>query len=154
MTTTTTTEKPMKMKRVFKSTFQSHIYLFGSHKDSTSINGKPAHFINFEYITDNPQEIIELEEQITVGHPHIYIDENRKEIAVNPEDPINVIRRKAVEDYLKAQMADAVNPSNDRGETDQTAKLVGIGNTASVAPAAAGSVSGAPNMAALANLKK
>ena len=98
----------MAMKRLYKSRIPSCKYGFK--------NGKEANFINHEYLTDIPGEIQELDEEIALGHPTLYIDAARKEIDVDGRDPIEEIKAKAIAEYIASQKA-AMNPANDRGKT-------------------------------------
>lgn len=122
----------MAIKRVFKCRIPSSKYIFS--------NGKEANFIGGKYATDVAAEIAALEEDIKLGHPHIYIDDSEKEIDTEQMDPIEQIKKKAIAEYLAAQSA-ALKPSNDRGTTEQ-GKLQGIGNSFSTAMLAVGSDSG------------
>lgn len=130
------------MLRVFKSTIPSVNYLF--------TNGKPAIFVNGTYRTDADWEITELEKEIALKHPHIYIDANEREIDSELVDPMANLRHRIIQEYLAKQAA-ATDPDNDMGTTDQNVKLIPT-NSRDVAQAAVGAASGAGLSARLANL--
>jgi hypothetical protein len=137
----------MAIKSLFKSRIPFIQYFFK--------NGKQAAFLNGEFITDVPSEVEELNLEVTSGHPHIFIDEEKKTIDTNQLDPLDEIRRKAVEEY-RASIAAATDKNQDRGSTEQ-GKLEGIASTSTIADASASSDAAAGNpaiAAALANLTK
>lgn len=113
--------------RVFKSTFPSINYIFK--------NGKAAIFQQGVFRTDVEWEIKELEAEVAASHPHIFIDENEREIDSEMVDPMNALRAKIIADYI-AQQAAATNPANDMGNSDQSP--VKPSNSRDVAVAAAG----------------
>lgn len=122
----------VKMKRLFLCTIQSCKYHFK--------NGKEANFISGEYATDAAEEIEQLDAEVAAMHPHIYIDPKRKEVDASTLDPLEVIKRKAVEEYIAAQAA-ATDTSRDMGNTSAAdilaERLQGIATSANVAGAAA-----------------
>jgi hypothetical protein len=101
----------MTIKQVFCSTFPSCVYVFK--------NGKHAPFIAGEYHTADPIEIEELTAEITRGHEVYHFNEAKREVDTNNIDPLEYIKKKAVEEYLAKQTA-ANNPNNDRGSTEET----------------------------------
>lgn len=122
----------MAIKKVFFSHLKSCVYMFK--------NGKPAYFINGEYHTDVPTEIDELTLECDQGNPAYFINPEKKEIDTAITDPLEHIKKKAIEEYLASQAA-AVNPTNDRGATETTklnvqttAKLVGTASSDSGTP--------------------
>lgn len=119
----------MAIKKVFKCRIPSSKYLFS--------NGKEANFIGGRYMTDVEAEISALEDEIKLGHPHIYVDSAEKEIDTEQMDPIEQIKKKAIAEYVAAQ-AKAIKTSNDMGNTEQ-GKLQGIGNSSSTSMLATGS---------------
>ncbi len=102
-------------------------------------NGKNAHFIDGTFTTSLQSEIDELNEEIEAGNPYIKVDPNRVTITADELDPIEMIRKKAVEDY-KAKLSAAQDTEKNLSESD-SGKLSGIGTTASIADMAAGSTS-------------
>lgn len=109
-------------KKVFKSRIPSCRYVF---KD-----GKHAPFIGGEYYTSDTTEIAELKAEIAANHPFLFIDENKKEIDTDKIDPIEEIRRKAVEDYIASQKQ-SLNKTNDRGTSTQ--ERLNVANSTSIA---------------------
>lgn len=109
-------------------------------------DGKEAIFMNGQYLTDNREEMYQLEAEIEAGHPHIYVDAAKRTVDVAFRDPVEAIKKQAIEEYLARQRA-AVDPTNDGGTSDQ-GKL-NVGNTSNAGVAAAGSTSteGAAQMA-------
>ena len=100
----------MSIMKVFKAALPSVNYVFR--------NGKPGIFVQGRYCTDIEAEIAELEDEISKGHPHIYIDKDEAEIDSNAVDPIAALRAK-IEAEVRAQMAAATDPTNDMGSTTQ-----------------------------------
>jgi hypothetical protein len=71
----------MSVKNVFKSRMPSMNYVFAS--------GKYAHFIEGVYMTDIQSEILELNNEIKIGNPFLYIDENQETFDSTLQDEIN-----------------------------------------------------------------
>lgn len=130
----------MSIAKVFKSAIPSVNYIFG--------NGKPAIFVNGKFATTIESEIAELENEIRLGHPHIYIDENEKEIDSSAIDPISSLRAQ-IEKEIMDKMAAATNPENDMGTSEQ--EKLKVATSADVAQAAQGG-SGTSLAARLVNL--
>ncbi len=130
----------MAIKKLYKSRLPSCKFLFK--------NGKEAIFINSEFATDVVSEIEELNVEIASGHPHIYIDDTRKEIDTNQMDPLEHIKAKAVADYIAARQK-ANDPSNQRGNTEQGK----LNPTSSATISGAGAQSDSTAGAKLVNLK-
>lgn len=121
----------MAVKNLYKSRIYSCKYAFK--------NGKEANFVDFKYLTDIKSEIEELDYEISLGHPTLYVDPTRKTVDTSKIDPLEDIRKKAVDDYI-AQQKNATLMSNDRG-TSEPGKL-NVATTVNVAAASAGSSSG------------
>lgn len=87
--------------------------------------GKEIGFVGGKYITDNEDEVKELEAEIKEGHPHIYIDAKDKEIsAEDVADPMAALRAKIIAEY----------EANKQKEAEEIAKGVrDFGDTAKVA---------------------
>jgi len=115
--------------RVFRSNIASMRYVFKT--------GKVAAFLNFKYATDIAYEIDELDFEIAVGHPNITAN---KEEVVETIEPLEVLKKKHFEEFLKAQ-ATAVSKDNDAGTSDQ-GKL-NVANSRTVGEGMAGSDSSA-----------
>jgi hypothetical protein len=112
---------------VFKSTIPSINYIFG--------NGKPAIFVQGRFCTDIPAEISELEYEVKLGHPHIFIDPNDAVADSAVLDPIAGLREKIIAEYLAAAEK-ANDPANDMGSTVQ--EPLKPTNSQDIATAAAG----------------
>jgi len=121
----------MALLHVFKNSIPSCNYIFGSPE----IAGKVAVFVSGVYRTDVTAEIEELQKEVALGHPHIYVDSNETTIDSVYLDPMVALREKIISEYLAAQ-TQAVDPTNDRGSSDQAA--VKPANTQDIAVAAAG----------------
>ena len=130
----------MSMLRVFKATMPSVSVIFG--------DGTQAIFVGGVYRTDNESHIATLESEIKKCHPHLFIDPAEKEIDSTMVDPMAQLRAKIIAEYLAAE-ANATDPTNDMGTTEQT-KLKPA-NTVDIAQAAANG-SGAQLSAQLTNL--
>ena len=115
-------------KKLYKATLPSINYIFK--------NGKPAIFVRAKFATDVPAESEELDAEIALGHPHIYIDLNEPEEAPGGMDLLAGLRLK-LEAEIRAEMAAASLISNDMGNTAPT--LLRPASTVDIAAAAAGS---------------
>lgn len=120
----------MSKVRVFKSTIPNCNFV--------APDGFFCHFLSGEFLTDNPKYIEVLETEVAAKHPHFYIDPNDKERSTERVDYLDEIRRKAVEDYKKS-IAVAMDGDRDGGTTTNTGHVTNMGNTKSIAEAAAGS---------------
>ena len=112
------------------------LHQFKSYQSSCNFvdsTGRIAHFVSGRFTTNDPLFIKELTEQVELGHPVFYIDENEKTIDSDLLDPLEYIRRKAVADYL-AQQASRVG--TDFGTTEN-APNAGILTTAELTQEAA-----------------
>jgi hypothetical protein len=85
-------------------------------------NGKNANFVGGIYRTDLEHEVAELKKEVELGHPFI---EYVGEIAAEDLDPVAVLKRKAIEEYL-ADQKKAMDPSRDLGSTEARDKTVGM----------------------------
>jgi hypothetical protein len=103
-------------------------------------NGVAASFIGDQFVTDDPQQISELDEQIRQRHPAIYADPAQRGIDPKSLDPMEIFKEKIIAEYL-AKVAAAQNPLNDRGNSVAQTPQTGISNSQSIAPIALG---GAP----------
>jgi len=126
----------MAIKRVFHCAMPSCNYLFK--------NGKPAIFINHEYLTDIQSEIDELEAEIAYGHPHISIDAAKKEVDDTKLDPLSAVKAQAIKEYLAAEAAK--DTTKDMGSS--IPEKLNVSNSGNVAS----EHSASPLQARLANL--
>jgi hypothetical protein len=82
-------------------------------------NGKALNFVNSEFATGIAAEIEFLEAEIAAGHPTFYKDSAQLQIDSEKVDPLEAIKKKAIEEYIALQkdggkVADAasVTPAN------------------------------------------
>ncbi len=121
------------LKNIYFNTLQNCRYTFK--------NGKDANFLNGQYVTDIRSEIDELDAEVEFGHPHIYVDANKRQIDVQFRDPVEAIKRQAIAEFL-AQQKEATNKANDMGTTSQAGRVIeGIANSNTVGEAASESSS-------------
>lgn len=118
----------MAIKKVYHCRLNSCNFVFS--------DGHSAPFVQHMYYTDNVKEIEELDAEVAVGHPHIYINENFTQVDTDKLDPFADIKKKAIEEYIAAQKA-AASLSNDRGNYVQGPTV--FANSSTIAEAAAGS---------------
>lgn len=130
------------MNSTIKKQFKSHIpsckYIFK--------NGKEANFIGGKFFTNEESEVAELEKEVAHSHPHIYIDENEKEVDTKFVDPMEALRAKHIKEYLAAQNA-ATDSSNDMGNS--TEGKLNVANSSNIAQAAAGTSSGTVKLSSI-----
>ena len=119
------------MKHAYHNSLGSCKFIF---KDGTE-----APFTGGHYFTDDPDKIRELDNEVRLGHPHIYIDQSARTVNTAIVDPLDEVRRQAVEDALRRQAA--ISKANNMGNTEFSGKVEGIGNSDTVGAAASGSVS-------------
>jgi hypothetical protein len=119
---------PAKTLNVYYTNLPSVNYIFK--------NGKQAIFVSQRFCTDVPAEVEELNYEVSLGHPHIYIKQEAPTIQSNMLDPMEALREKIIAEYKAAQTA-AINPENDLGTSDQSGKL-NIATSRTIAEAAAG----------------
>ena len=103
----------MAIQKLYKCSVKSCSYIFK--------NGKAGYFIHGRYVTSLPNEIEELESEVSLGHPNIYID--IKELEVDTEaDPLAGIKaklRQEILDEIRATELIAINPARDMGESEK-----------------------------------
>lgn len=126
----------MAINQKYKSRIPSCKYIF--------LNGKEAAFLQGVFVTGVSSEITQLDEEVALGHPTIYRDENDMTVDTEALSPMELIRAQAREEAIKvvrAEMAAATNPSNDRGNSDQGDVGASFANTANIAEGAGDSTS-------------
>jgi len=108
-------------------------------------DGSRADFISGRYATADEYKIAELNKEIKAGHPHIYIDSKEAEVDAEQLDPLEVIKRKAIAEYIAQQAARA---GTNFGNTDQSSSKAGIMTTTDTTASEAGadSTSGAAKL--------
>ena len=122
----------MAIQNLYKSTVPSIKYIFA--------NGKEAPFVGGKFHTSVPSEVAELDQEVLLGHPFIYVDKDQLTVDSANLDPLADIKAKAIADFLAAQKL-ANDPNNNRGTTTFSGKLGGIANSGTIADAAANSLS-------------
>jgi hypothetical protein len=114
--------------KAYKSTFMSLNYIMK--------NGKPAIFVNGQFVTNVKLEIDELDHEIAEGHPHISHDEGATQITVEQVDAMAGLRARLREELI-AEMKANESVLKDVGSAEPT-KLM-PGNTMDISQAALGS---------------
>lgn len=129
------------MLRLYKLPSGSGRYVFGSLKGPDGrpkyddMNGRTISFVNGRYATQDPREIEELDQQISMGATDIVIDPREREIDKRASDPMFRLKEQLRKQIL-AEMAAATNPERDMGEYEP-GKL-NPSSTQSIASTAAG----------------
>ena len=127
--------------RLYKSPMRSWKYFF--------TDGTPAIFANGEYMTDEESRIAELDMQVKLRHPAIYIDATEKFVSEERLDPLVGLRKRIAEEerakVLAEMRAAAGNMDRDMGETKQD--TIRPASTTDIAPVAAGGDASARLMA-------
>lgn len=118
--------------RLYKSPMRSWKYFF--------TDGTPAIFANGEYVTDEESRITELDLQVKLRHPAIYIDATEKFVSEERLDPLVGLRKRIAEEerakVLAEMRAAAGNMDRDMGKTEQ--EQIRPASTTDIAPVAAG----------------
>lgn len=99
----------MTIKHVFKSRVSSIKYIFKA--------GKEANFIAGLYYTSVDSEIAELNAEIEAGHPIFYKDEAELTVDTDNMNPLDIIKQKAVAEYIASQAAQSKD--SDKGSYEQ-----------------------------------
>ena len=100
--------KDARVVKLFKMRLNNIGYVFR--------NGKRAPFLAGRYSTDIPSEIAELEEEIELGHPHLYISAD--DPVLPAVETIESLRKKHFEEF-ELQMKRAMDKNNNAGNTVQ-----------------------------------
>lgn len=133
----------MSMLRLYKSYLPTVNYILG--------NGKPAIFIEGRYATEVESEIAELDNEVRLKHPHIYIDDAEKEVDSVKVDPIEALTTR-IREELREEMKLASMTVKDMG-TSVPGKLMPANSTdISSATLGSGSSLSPAGMASLVNL--
>ena len=104
----------------FYASFGSGTYIFS--------NGKPAIFIGGVYRTAIQSEIDELNKEISLNHPHLYVKKGEEVIDAEDLDPISVLKKRHFAEFMAQQQAAHKNPGRDMGNNIPSAVAV-AGNT-------------------------
>jgi hypothetical protein len=116
---------------------------FSKHRFITTIlpNGKRIQFTGGVYFTKSQDEIDYLEGEIKNGSSFFFVRKGEETISDDDRDPLNAIKRRAVEEYLQKQ--EESKKERDMGSSSIAGKLAGLQTTKSIA-ATAVAVSGSP----------
>lgn len=150
----------MAIKKIFKSSLPHLVYV--------TTKGKNLMFTNHKHITDNAQDIAELEDQIKSQHPHIFVDLAETHIDTTLQDAITEAQREAtlavMQKFAEKNIAEGKNPDGSAkvGAGDPSSpSVVGVQQVAPQAGTQAGTVGmsaatllGAVSSASLAGLSK
>jgi molecular chaperone GrpE (heat shock protein) len=104
----------MSLKNIYKSRLVASVYV--------TRNGKPLHFIDGKHITDNQEDIAELEMEIKRGSQEfsIYVDPAESQVDTSLQDAIAQATREAalkvIADFEAAKLAAS-------SKSDQTAMV-------------------------------
>lgn len=120
--------EPVKLLHVYWGTLPSINYIFP--------NGKPAIFVNNRFTTNIPYEIEHLDNEIKMGHPHIYKKPGEETMDAKYLDPMEAVRERIIADAIAMGLVTA-NVDRDMGTSDQTQKL-NVQTSTDVAAASAG----------------
>lgn len=114
----------MSLKNIYKSRLVSSMYV--------TRNGKPLHFIDGKHITDNQEDIAELEMEIKRGSAQfgIYVDPAESKVDTSLQDAIQEATREAA---LKVIAEFEARKLEGASTSDQTAMVPA--QTASLTPA-------------------
>ena len=103
-------------------------------------SGTIIRFVGGQYVTDVPDEIDFLNEQVAAGHSMIYVKKGNETVTQEQLDPMAAIKKKAVEEYL-AQQQKQQDASRDMGKTENTGAGVDVTTSKSISAIVVGSKS-------------
>lgn len=119
--------------RVFKSSTLSCKYIF---KD-----GSCGYFMNGRLTTDNPIHIAELEKEVELNHPTIYVDEKDSVAETAQLDPMADYKKRIIAEYEAARAQSSLHDVGN--STKEAGAGTGVGTTENTGVAAAKIVAGA-----------
>lgn len=128
---TPVTEIPKPVVKLFLCTILSCKYGFS--------RGTVANFVNGKYATSNPDEIAELEYQIKMGHPHIYVRKGEETVDYDVNDPMAELRKKFFEEFKASEKARIDSQVDGRDMGEYTQARLKTGNTTDIQPVTIGS---------------
>lgn len=127
----------MAIKKIFKTTLPHIVYV--------TKKGKNLMFSNYKHVTDNRQDIAELEDEIKSGHPHLYIDAAEAEIDTTLQDEIAKAQKdaalKVMEEHAAKTSGAVAGQANTAIQTPEApagtqgisaASLLGVTSSASL----------------------
>lgn len=138
----------MSIKKLFKSHFPSVNYV--------TVKGRTCSFIEGRFLTDHPDEISELEQVVnSKSNPHIYIDENEKEVDTGLQERIAAAQRAATlqvleEAALEKQQASGGSKEENKATPQAPSQTTGMSPASLLAVT---SSAGLSSMASLSNSK-
>ena len=103
-------------------------------------SGTIIRFVGGQYVTDVPDEISFLDEQIAAGHSMLYVKKGSETVTQEQLDPMAAIKKKAVEEYL-AQQQKQQDASRDMGKTENTGAGIDVTTSKSISAIVVGSKS-------------
>lgn len=93
----------MSTVNVFFARMSSCRYVFG--------DGSEAAFVGGRYTTDDPNKIAELNREIKLNHPHIYVDSAMVQVNSEDLDPMAVLKKRIIEEAIAAGELQRTNPT-------------------------------------------
>lgn len=116
-------------------------------------SGLIASFVNYKYRTNKPVEIDELDYELSIGNPNIYVKPGEKVVDTKNDDPMIGLKQKIIQDYLAEQeklRASAVDSNRDFGGTSNPPDTFGALNSGNIVKAdpksVKAAVAGMPNI--------
>lgn len=107
MTTNTVANEAPK-KRLYFASMSFMNYVFSK--------GKVAVFRHHRFATDVPEEIAELDKEVSLNHPYISIKPDMMYLTEEMEDPMKALRARIIAEYV-AEQSKHTDPSNDMGNS-------------------------------------
>lgn len=128
-------EKEAKVERLYNVFYNT----IKSCKTITD-KGRTISFINGKYVTDVKEEIDYLEHEISLGNNHIYVKEGEEQLTSDELDPMKMLKKKHIAEYLADQesLAEAISKGKLPSSESDTQKLV-PGSSVDIASLAEGS---------------
>lgn len=108
--------------------------VFKSHIPSCSFftsKGMQVPFIQGKFTTGNEEVIAELEQEIKSGHPHLYIDENEKEVDTEALSPLELIKQEAYE-QAKRDLLKQMSENRDFGNHNVNPSAAGLATSSTI----------------------
>jgi len=120
---------------VLKNLYLAHI----PHSKYVFTDGSIAIFTGGRYVTDDPGKIAELDKEVRLGNPGIYVDPNARQIDPDMLDPMKVMRAKIIAEFLEEQrIAAATQDPNRNMGTSDTRSGLRVGSSQNIGAIAAG----------------
>lgn len=87
-------------------------------------DGSSVEFVNGRFATDNQQAIRELDAEIRNKHPYIFKDPAQPTINTDEVDQLELIKQRAVQDYIRSQAGFANSALITGGSVDGLSEVV------------------------------